>query len=144
MSSAAISVPSSTAPPRTARPIPAPRKTPPKTAVSSRSCVTSGKCTVASTHRQPDDRQRAAHRERAAELAVAEHDERQVDDRQPHRQRQRRRLGQEHRDAGDAAVDEMAGHQEPLETHAGREDARQTISSVLRASRRSVRIRPRV
>ena len=35
ISSAAISVPSSTAPPRTASPIPAPMKKPPNTAVSS-------------------------------------------------------------------------------------------------------------
>jgi len=42
ISSAASSVPSSTAPPRIARPSPAPRKNPPKTAVSTRSGVTSG------------------------------------------------------------------------------------------------------
>ena len=53
ISSAAISVPSSTAPPRTARPMPAPMKKPPKTAVSRRSGVTSGKCTVASTAARP-------------------------------------------------------------------------------------------
>ncbi len=53
MSRAAISVPSSTAPPRIARPIPAPRKNPPNTAVSTRSAVTSGKCTVASTTESP-------------------------------------------------------------------------------------------
>ena len=42
-----MSVPSRTAPPRIASPIPAPMKKPPKTAVSSLSGVTSGKWTVA-------------------------------------------------------------------------------------------------
>ncbi len=53
MSRAAISVPSRTALPRIASPIPAPRKNPPKTAVSTRSAVTSGKWTVASTSDSP-------------------------------------------------------------------------------------------
>ena len=47
ISSAAISVPSRTAPPRIARPIPAPMKNPPKTAVRSLSGVTSGNGTTA-------------------------------------------------------------------------------------------------
>ena len=72
---------------------------------------------------QADDRQGAAQRERAPELPIPEHDERQVDDRQPHRERHRRRLRQQHRDAGDAAVDEMAGKEKPLEAHAGGDDA---------------------
>ena len=56
ISSAAISVPSSTAPPRTARPIPAPMKKPPKTAVSTRSGVTSGKRHDRQRQRQPGNR----------------------------------------------------------------------------------------
>jgi len=52
-SSAAISVPSRTAPPRMARPIPAPMKKPPKTAVRSLSDVTSGKWTVARQAESP-------------------------------------------------------------------------------------------
>ena len=123
ISSAATSVPSSTAPPRIARPIPAPMKNPPKTAVSSLSGVTSGKWTVGQADRQPDDRRGAADRERPADLAVAQGDERQVDDQDQDRERQAEHLGQEHRDAGHAAVDEVARQQEPLQPHPRREDA---------------------
>ena len=52
-SNAAISVPSSTAPPRIARPMPAPMKSPPKTAVRSKSGVTSGKGTTATQSERP-------------------------------------------------------------------------------------------
>ena len=44
-------------------------------------------------------------------------------ERQQHRQGQAGRLRQQHADAGDAAVDEVAREQESLEPHPGREDA---------------------
>ncbi len=54
-SKAAISVPSKTAPPRIASPIPAPIKNPPKTAVNNLSGVTSGKRTNAKHTERPAD-----------------------------------------------------------------------------------------
>ena len=65
--------------------------------------------------RQAGDRQRAADRECAAHLAVADRDERRVHQRQPHRSGSRRHLDEQHRDAGDAAVDEVAGEEKTLE-----------------------------
>lgn len=50
---ASTSVPSMTALPRTANPIPAPRKKPPKTATSKLSSVTFGKDTLAKTKERP-------------------------------------------------------------------------------------------
>ena len=47
------SVPSITAPPRTVKPMPAPRKNPPNRATNKLSCVTSGNCTVATTSANP-------------------------------------------------------------------------------------------
>ena len=52
-SSAAISVPSKTAPPRIASPMPAPMKKPPKTAVNSLSGVMSGNLTKARHSESP-------------------------------------------------------------------------------------------
>ena len=51
---ASTSVPSITAPPLTDKPIPAPRKKPPKTATSKLSFVTSGNVTVARTRASPE------------------------------------------------------------------------------------------
>jgi hypothetical protein len=58
----------------------------------------------------------------AAHLPVADGHERQIDDGQPDRQRHRRRLCEQHADAGHAAVDEVAGQQEALQAHTSREN----------------------
>ena len=77
---------------------------------------------------QPDDAHCTSDRERLADVAVAHGDEGQVDDEKqdgqgnmdrPAGQRNAQRLGQEHRDSRDAAVDKPAGLQEAMQPHAG-------------------------
>ena len=72
---------------------------------------------------QPDDRQQTAQGKGGANVTIADGDERQVDHREPEGEREGRDLREEHRDAGDAAVDEVAREQESVEAHAGRQDA---------------------
>ncbi len=81
-------------------------------------------------HREAANRERAPHGERAAHVLVADNDERRVDDRQPDRERPRRQLRQQHRHAGDAAVDEVARQQEPLQPHRGGEDAEENQQDI--------------
>lgn len=74
------------------------------------------------TEAETRNRERAPNRERVPHLAVADGNERQVDQRQQHGQRQSGGLGQQLRDSGDTAVDEVARQQKSLQAHAGQKD----------------------
>ena len=75
-------------------------------------------------------------RKRPPDLAVAQGDERQVDDENQDGQRygcrpeRMQRLGQEHRDPGHAAVDEPARLQETMQPHPRREDSEENEKSI--------------
>ncbi len=73
--------------------------------------------------RQAADAEHAADREGRAELTVADDDEGEVDDGYEQRQRPSGDAGQQHRDAGHAAVDERARDQEAVQAETGAQDA---------------------
>ena len=69
--------------------------------------------------RQTRNTDRAANRERPADLPVPDRDERQVHDRKDDGERSARDFPEQHRHAGHATVDEIAREQEPLQTETG-------------------------
>ena len=69
-------------------------------------------------------------RERPAELAIAQSDERQIDRENQERQRNSEHVRDQHRNAGDAAVDEVARKQETMDSHPRRQDSQDNEQSI--------------
>ena len=107
-----------------ARPMPAPMKKPPNTAVSSKSGVTSGYSTKARHKGQPGNGQDAFDRKLAADLPVAQNDERDIENQNQHEQGNIQHIGCQHGYARHAAINEAARQQETLQPHARRQDAK--------------------
>src|SRR5437870_5326763 len=82
-------------------------------------------------HREPGDRKRAADRERPPQLSITDKHKWDIDDKYQHAKRNACCSGHEHRDPGDAAVDEVAGEQETLDPHTRGEDADHNKQHVL-------------
>ena len=80
--------------------------------------------------REHADGERAAHRERRAQVPVAEEHERHVDDGKPERQRQARHHREQQRHARDTAVDEAARQQEAFQPQTGGQNAEENQDGV--------------